>query len=1465
MKNIFTREKKRILVIDDNEQLANNIDDFLTDNNYDVLTANEGEYAIKISKQHDFDLALVDLKLPDIKGMDLIKKLKEIQNHLEFIIITAHPTLSTSLPSVSEKSIISYMEKPLSFENLLLSIEQFYKRKSMEKESDFREKLLEYTSDMIFVTNIKGDIIYVNRSLKNNFDKNIKTYVGKNINDFADLEEVEKGDENFIEKAKKDGFWRGEMVKYNEVQDKTVLDTRIHLIKYDKGRPLGFLVIFTDISAQHEIKNELKNVNIKLQTILDNMAEMIFIMDEDGTYIDFFASNEAELALPPDQIIGSTMEDGGFGKNQADYIKEKINETLVSGESKRLEYTLEIDEEKKYFEAELVPFGVDTVLATVRNITERKKAEKNFQNLFNNTADAIFINERHGDIVYLNDAACEQTGYTKEELLNMNIVEDLNVGDPLNKTWEQVNEKVRNEESVEFIEKKRKKDGTLYWTDAVLTPVELEGKNVTMSINRDITKRIEVEKKLRESERKLRIFLNSSSDMVFLKDENLNYLMINKAYLDFLDEEREQVIGKSDSELLPKKLAKQCEKSDRRAIKEGKPITVEEIQNGKVFETRKFPVDIGENRIGVGGFIRDVTHKRKMRKTTNVLYSISHLAHETENVQELIKEIRKYLSELIDTKNFYVAMYNKENDTISLPYLKDDKDEFETFPAGKTLTKYVIESGRSQFLTEEKVAKLEEEGKVEQYGSESKIWLGVPLKLEDEIIGVMAVQHYEDPHRYSKEDLQILEIAAEEIAHTIHHQEDDRIIQESEERYRKLFNSSKDAIFVLEPPEWNFVSANPAAAEMFKMDRKELANSHLAEMSPQKQPDGSSSMEKAKEEMNKAVKEGSNFFEWQHQRANGENFPATVLLTRVKLKNKVFLQATVRDITERKETEEKLRRSEQRFRSIYENSTVGMYRTTADGEIIMANPALVNMLGFNSLEDLKNRNLEEKGFAKSYSREEFKKLLEEEGVIKGMESYWYSKNGREIFVKESARAIKDAKGNILYYEGTVEDITREKEAERELQRQKEYFQSLFMGSPEAVVSLGKKQNIRDINPEFEKLFGYNLDEIKGKYIDDLIVPEEYEEEATKLADKVERGKYVKIESVRQQKDGTTFPASIWASPIVIEEKEVGIFAIYRDISKRKNAEKKLRQSEEKYRRIFETSRDAIYRSTPDGKFLDMNQAGLEMLGYTKQEILNLEVNDIYYNPEERLDFIKKMNENGYVKDYELALKTKEGEKLYCLISSTVARGDKGEIISYEGIIKDITERKKAELALKKSQEKYKQLSEKMRRASVTDELTGVANRRHFNEHLEKEWKRAIRENEPISLIIFDVDYFKTYNDNFGHLEGDKCLEKIAKATKDIFKRPADLFARYGGDEFTAILPNTDKKGVLFLAEECRRCVEILKIENKNSPVSDYVTITLGCATLQPNLASKSEKLIKKADNALYKAKQEGRNRVGYKK
>ena len=258
-----------------------------------------------------------------------------------------------------------------------------------------------------------------------------------------------------------------------------------------------------------------------------------------------------------------------------------------------------------------------------------------------------------------------------------------------------------------------------------------------------------------------------------------------------------------------------------------------------------------------------------------------------------------------------------------------------------------------------------------------------------------------------------------------------------------------------------------------------------------------------------------------------------------------MVQATMIDISERKLAEEALRESEQRFRSIYENSTIGIYRTTPDGRILLANPALAKMLGFSSFSDLSARNLEEEGFQPGYDRVEFQRRLADEGEIRGLEASWTKRDGTAIFVRESAKAIRDSEGEIAYYEGTVEDITDRKRAEESLRSSEERFRVALKGSPIAVFS-------QDRDLRYTWIYNFaslSSNEVLGK-TDEEIMESQAARSLKELKQRVLNSGAGVREEIAITHNGRTFAYDITIEPLFDSDgKVVGITGAAMDIAR----------------------------------------------------------------------------------------------------------------------------------------------------------------------------------------------------------------------------------------------------------------------------------------------------------------------------
>ncbi|MHB1216434.1 MAG: sensor domain-containing diguanylate cyclase [Thiobacillus sp.] len=245
------------------------------------------------------------------------------------------------------------------------------------------------------------------------------------------------------------------------------------------------------------------------------------------------------------------------------------------------------------------------------------------------------------------------------------------------------------------------------------------------------------------------------------------------------------------------------------------------------------------------------------------------------------------------------------------------------------------------------------------------------------------------------------------------------------------------------------------------------------------------------------------------------------------------------------------------------------------------------------------------------------------------------------------------------------------------------------------------------------------------------------------------------------------------------------------------------------------------------------------------------------HPEDRawvVDFCVAQSRDGCDHEADYRALTKDGDYVWIRDVVHVVRNDDGEVDSLVGFMFDITERKETE-------QKLMALQKELEEFSFRDGLTGIANRRMFDSIMEVEWTNARRNNQPLSLIMIDIDYFKPYNDHYGHIQGDDCLKHVGQILSSAATRPRDLFARFGGEEFVLVLPETDAASAKKVADRCRNLLFKEQIPHEKSPVSPILTVSLGVDTILPTHKDQPLGFIKAVDTLLYQAKQNGRNCV----
>ena len=294
--------------------------------------------------------------------------------------------------------------------------------------------------------------------------------------------------------------------------------------------------------------------------------------------------------------------------------------------------------------------------------------------------------------------------------------------------------------------------------------------------------------------------------------------------------------------------------------------------------------------------------------------------------------------------------------------------------------------------------------------------------------------------------------------------------------------------------------------------------------------------------------------------------------------------------------------------------------------------------------------------------------------------------------------------------------------------------------------------------------------------------------------------------------------------------------------------------EKSYNEFIKTMVDIIpvplFYKDRKGSYLGCNKAFEDFIGKSKEEIIGKTVYEISKrnNAETYADMDKQLFDNPGTQTYEYEYVNSNDEKKYVIFNKVTYNNSLGEVNGIIGIVNDITEIKKRE----------KELAEK----TFFDSLTGILNRRYFDENIDNEWKKCVREKESLSLIMLDIDFFKKYNDFYGHQEGDNCLRRVAQEIKISLLRPSDIAVRYGGEEFVVILPNTSINGAYNVADRIRKNIINLAIKHEASTISEVVTLSQGIAELK-NQDDTVYECLKNADKYLYEAKKNGRNAIEF--
>jgi diguanylate cyclase (GGDEF)-like protein/PAS domain S-box-containing protein len=418
------------------------------------------------------------------------------------------------------------------------------------------------------------------------------------------------------------------------------------------------------------------------------------------------------------------------------------------------------------------------------------------------------------------------------------------------------------------------------------------------------------------------------------------------------------------------------------------------------------------------------------------------------------------------------------------------------------------------------------------------------------------------------------------------------------------------------------------------------------------------------------------------------------------------------------------------------------------------------------------------------------------------------------------------------------EVAQHEQARRENEAR---FRSVAETASDAIICCDSQGAIVLWNNVAERMFGYPAAEAMGRPLT-LIMPEgrrgQFQAAMARMmtAEKTSTTRSI-LDADGFRRDGSTFCAEIsiatWTSGA-----ETLFTAICRDVSARKHAEEILRDSEQRYRNLFDRIPVGLYRTSPEGEFLDVNPALVQMLGYPSRALLlAVRAAAVYANAEERQQWQSAIEHEIVVRNRETQARRYDGTIIWVRDSARAVHSEQGDVLYYEGSLEDITERKQAEDVL--------------RSLSLKDDLTGLYNRRGFMFLAEQQLRIAHRLASTVVLLFVDLDGMKHINDTYGHAHGDRALIRTAGALRETF-RESDILARLGGDEFAVLtlMTSADRLSVALLSARLRETLH--HGGRENTPYQ--IALSIGASYYDPEAPCLIGELLERADNAMYEQK-----------
>jgi PAS domain S-box-containing protein len=809
-----------------------------------------------------------------------------------------------------------------------------------------------------------------------------------------------------------------------------------------------------------------------------------------------------------------------------------------------------------------------------------------------------------------------------------------------------------------------------------------------------------VEEVLQEYEK----VVESSDELIAVIDREYHYRLANRAYVNHLGLKPEDVMGSPVSQVLGRDFFEKVVKEKLEACFQGKVVRYEEKYSYPHLGERDllvsyFPIDGHHGVDRAACVIQDITDRkraelelRRLNRAYQTLSGCNQAIVRATAEGDLLEQICRILVSAGGYRMAWVG-YGQDNEGKSvLPmahagfeegYLQAVGITWADTERGRGPTGTAIRTGKPvvarNVQTDPSLTPWREEQIKHGYAST----IALPITLGDNVPGALTV-YAGEPDAFDLEEVQLLTELANDLAYGIqavrtraNRQRAEEALVESQALTNAIVESTSDLIWSVDSESFKLLTFNRNLADYFLQwcqIRLQVGTG------PEDHFPTEELVNRWRELYNRALSEGTYTTEY-HVTAGPTILQLTFNL--LKRDGKVFgISVSGKDVTESKRAEEALVESEARFRGLVENATVGIYRTTPEGRIVMANAALARMLGCENFDQLVVRNLEKEGFEPDYPRRAFRERLERDGEVRGLEAAWTRQDGSVIFVRESARAVRGESGEVLYYDGIVEDITTRKRAEEELIKERYLLHTLMDNLPDVIYFKDLESRFTRINLALAKEFGLtHPSQAVGKTDFDFFTPEHAKDAYRDEQEIIRTGQpVVGKEEVETWPDGRVTWASTTKMPLRDAQGNiVGSFGVSRDITERKRAEAEHAQ----LITAIEQSADGVLITNTRGEIEYVNPAFTRTTGYSREEVLGQTPRMLKSGLQEPAFYqqlwstiLQGENWRGEV------VNRRKGGGLYTEeLNIAPVRNPRGEITHFIATIHDVTEHKSLEAQL----------------------------------------------------------------------------------------------------------------------------------------------------------------------------------------